>query len=156
MDEQQDSPIAQFTTLLQEWVDASFPLPRTEEDIARLNGALWLQLIEMLCGNNMRRTTACLVEVRRLKDNGRAGDPPRQALAQRLEELVQVGMRQLFLVIAARQAVESIIAKHFPQTLVTWKQLADSVLPTDRQTGLLASEAPIHSGWSVYGPLPPE
>ncbi len=82
MDDRQWSPITVLTDLLQLWVDTSFPQPRTEHDIGMLNGALWIQLSNMLCGDNMRRQTAFMVEVSRHRDTGRRGDPPNQALSR--------------------------------------------------------------------------
>ncbi len=150
MSPQSDDPIPQFTQLLQTWVDAAYPLPRSDADAGMLNGALWMTLMGAICGDRSKTITHYLLEMRRLTDAGRRGDPPVQAMASRLNELVQVGMRRLFLVIAARQAVDMIIERHFPARFDLWKRLADDALPVYMQVGILDSE--IRRGPTIYGP----
>lgn len=50
-------------------------------------------------------------------ENSEPGYPPCQALERRLRELVDAGLRELFLVAAVRQGLDHLIAEKLPSNL---------------------------------------
>ena len=152
--EMQRSPadfIPQFAQLLQEWTATAFPLPRTVEAAGRLNATVWEQLMNALCNHKSRLISPFLHEITQLNLSGRAGDPPIQAIEGRLRQLVEFGLRPVFIVTAARQVIDASLAEYYPDQLANWQQHADEIVPLSDITHILYSE---HSGggWKVYGP----
>lgn len=131
--------IETLSTLLLQWVEVAFPAQKRE--MVDLN-YLWLSLAEALCGSQQSKVAVFRREIGQLYSAGRAGEPPIQALEQRLHELVQGGLREYFLVIAVRQAMEQLLEKRDPSALEQWKQLANDSLPLWLQFALDPSEMP--------------
>lgn len=125
--------------LLQQWVDTAFTIQN--RDVATLNH-LWMSLAEAICGSHKSKTVVFQREISQLRSSAGAGNPPIQALEQRLRELINGGLREFFLVIAVRQAMEQLIFIEFPSTLGQWKQLADDILPLQVQFAHKPDEIP--------------
>lgn len=126
MDQQPTRAVDIFTDLLQEWVETACPAP--QRDIPALN-AIWGMLAEELCGSQKAKLAVFRSELAELRRGPSAGDPPVKAIRQRLRELTAVGLREFFLVVAARQAMDHLIAVHVPSAQPLWTQLADRSLP---------------------------
>ncbi len=73
-------------------------------------------------------------------ENSEPGYPPCQTLERRLRELVDAGLRELFLVAAVRQGLDRLIAENLPSNLPEWTRLADEIIPVDIQFGDLESD----------------
>jgi hypothetical protein len=131
--------IEAFSLLLLQWVDVSFPAQSRE--VSKLNH-LWFSLAQALCGSHRSKIAVFQREMAQLRSTVRAGEPPIQALEQRLNELTQAGLREYFLVIAVRQAMEQLILTEYPPALDQWKQLADDMLPLQIQFARQSNEMP--------------
>lgn len=131
--------IETLSTLLLQWVDVAFPAQNRKLGTLYY---LWLRLAEALCDSQQSKVAVFKREIGQLYSAGRAGEPPIQALEQRLHELVQGGLREYFLVIAVRQAMEQLLEKMYPSALEQWKQLANDSLPLSLQFALDPSEMP--------------
>lgn len=126
--------------LLSEWTDNTFP---TEgRDIATLN-QLWITLANALCNSDSSRVKAFKQEIASLRSGEHAGSPPTSALKQRLHELVEAGMSELFLIIAIRQSMEQLISVRFStsHTIQEWKRMADTILPLQVQFARSSNES---------------
>jgi hypothetical protein len=129
-------PIDRLILLIETWTDRAFALPRGGQ--AEALNADWRALARVLSGSQAQHVTDAPVfafhdELRRNAREGHTGAVPRQALEQRLRELVAGGMSDLFLAVALRQALDTLIATHYPATLPLWQELADSYLPVHWQ-----------------------
>ncbi len=126
--------------LLSEWTDNTFSIDG--RDIAALNH-LWLTLAGVLCNFDSARVKAFKQEIANLRSSKRAGSPPISALRERLHEIVEEGISELFLVIAIRQAMEQLISVEFSDPHITeeWKKLADAILPLKVQFAYPSNEA---------------
>jgi hypothetical protein len=125
--------------LLQQWVATTFP-PQNR-DVGSLNH-LWLSLAEALCESHKSKLALFQHEIAQLRPTEKAGYPPVHALEERIYELIDAGLRELFLVIAVRQAMEQLILIEFPASLDEWKQLADIILPLKLQFAHMPDEMP--------------
>lgn len=119
--------ITMLVDLVQEWVDVAFPIPGNR-DVPGLNG-IWTRLAEALCGIQTNEGMTFQKEIARLRHTESAGAPPRETLEICLRKLVGYGIRDLFLVIAVRLALDDLIARSFPAQQRLWLTLADARLP---------------------------
>jgi len=125
---------------LTQWVNMAFPSP--QRDSVTLN-SLWMMLAHSLCGSQVEKEKLFMREIAQLRPTSNAGLPPTHALEQRLYELIEAGMRDLFIVIAVRQSMEQLIPIHFsdtPHALNEWKRLADTTLPLKIQFAIHPNE----------------
>lgn len=136
------SAIEALSFLLQEWVEGTFNA--MDCPVSELNLFLWRPLAQAL---GEVQTDA---DISFQKEISPAGSPPVQALEQRLRELVAVGMRELFLVIAIRQGLDQLIGLHFPAYATAWQERADAILPVQIQFG--KTDADLHASTTTYGP----
>jgi hypothetical protein len=125
--------------LLIEWMDRAFPIE--QRDIPALN-FMWITLAQALCGQDTSKMKIFQTEIAQMRQTTRAGDPPLHELAQRLHELIDAGLREFFLIIAVRQAMEQLILVHFPSKIEEWKSLADDILPLQVQFAHVPQEMP--------------
>ncbi len=131
-------PIAVLLALVKNWVDTSFPTPSPETievgpdlvpaDRANAIGlnVMWIDLAEVLRNRQEDRMAPFLKEIRLVGQ--RAGSPPMASLDQRLHELVEAGLDELFLVMTVRWAVGYLIERGFPAEHPRWQELVDTWL----------------------------
>lgn len=131
--------VESLSFLLKEWVSTAFPAQA--RDVAVLNH-LWLNLAAALCGTKKSHIKMFQQELSQLRSTTRAGEPPTKSLEHRLYELIDADLREFFLIIAVRQAMEQLILIEAPSTLDVWKQLADTILPLQLQFAHGLDEAP--------------
>lgn len=125
--------------LLSRWMDKAFSIE--QRDVSTLN-FMWITLAEALCGQNPSKIKVFQTEIAHMRRTARAGDPPLHALEQRLYELINTDLREFFLVIAVRQAIEQLISIQFPSRLDEWRLLADDILPIQVQFAHMPHEMP--------------
>lgn len=126
--------------LLQDWFDVAF----SEQDrpVLRLH-RMWRELAAALCGTQKEKYAVFQRELNQSRVSSKAGNPPIHALEQRLHELTQTGLDEVFLVIAVRQSIDHLIRLHFPTLLDDWTKRAESVLPCSAQFGQTGGATPL-------------
>lgn len=134
-----DTPIEALSLSLQRWTDSA--QHRQERNIHRLNG-MWYKLAQTLCNNDVAAMQPFYHEIGALLRTPNAGDPPVGALEERLRKLVNLGLRELFIVIAIREFLDRLITLNFPDTAPSWREISDEYLPINIQLGYLEGEVP--------------
>ena len=147
MAELSTDPVEGLSVLLTQWVDEAFPAG--ERDVVALN-RVWRRLAKALCESPPAKRAAFEQELFELKHSGRAGYPPVQALEHRLRELIEAGVRDLFIVVAVRQGLTELIALEAPAAYVRWIQLAEVLIPVRVQWGHRRGD--IARGEVTFGP----
>jgi hypothetical protein len=132
------SAITLLVSLLQQWTDTVFPVPRGDK--AASLDATWRMLARAISGSQANNITdpplaVFQEEIIQNYHAGRAGNPPVHAIEQRLRDIVAAGMREQFLAVAIREAMEQLIAVHYPFALDQWRLLANNMLPRSWQWG---------------------
>ena len=122
--------IKALSFLLEEWTTSAFTTEKL--DVPLLNG-MWITLAEALSGSHSLTLDQFQDEIALLRPTSRAGYPPIKSLERRLYELIDTGLREFFLVIAVRQAMEQLISLYFPFALDQWLQIAEEILPLKMQ-----------------------
>lgn len=112
--------------LLQEWMATAFTTENL--DVPHIN-SMWIILAEALCGSHSLKIEQFQSEIASLRSTTKAGFPPINSLEQRLYELIDAGVKEFFLVIAVRQALDQLIELYFPLKLENWLDKAEKVLP---------------------------
>jgi hypothetical protein len=134
------SDLDALVSLLQRWVDEAFPLEhRSKADLAGLL-MIWLHLPQVIFGPRSKYEKIFEKEGSELHRAGRWGDPPVGALREALSRASKRGMRETFLVVATRLAIEQLASAATPQAVDRWRQLADEGLPLSALTAWTASE----------------
>ncbi len=133
------SPVDALLGLIEQWVGAEFPIGT--RDIPSLN-SMWLSLARGLCGLHGAGMADFEREVAELRPPETAGDPPTRALKKRLTEIIDAGVRDLFLVICVREAIGQLIAARAPDSLASWVELADKALPVELRFAFRMGEVP--------------
>ena len=100
-------PVEGLSYLLKQWVDEAFP--GGERDVVALN-RLWRRLAKALCESRPAKLVAFEQELVELDHSQRSGYPPVHALEHRLQEIIDAGVRDLFIVVAVRQGLNELIA----------------------------------------------
>ncbi len=131
-----------LSSLLQRWVDVAFPANKRSDDEAALLVLMWRDVAGMLCGPNSPEVATFVRESSHREANGRTGDPPVHELEQLLNAVVHAGLREYFLTVAVRQALDRMIQDRFPRAVAPWTMLADGILPLWVQFGLRPDEGP--------------
>ncbi|WP_052890728.1 hypothetical protein [Thermogemmatispora carboxidivorans] len=124
-----------LSILLTTWVERAFPARSPYAACVCNLNSLWLDLAQALCGAQQEKYRAFKREIAQLTPTPQAGMPPLRALEQRLYELIDLGLRDFFLIASVRHALDQFIPLHFSQQpdggaiIEQWQQLADQFLP---------------------------
>lgn len=128
--------------LLRQWVDESFPTSRRSDSESALLVSLWRDVAVLLRGPEAPEVAAFVRESGHQTANGAAGNPPVRALEGLLRSVIDGGLREYFLVVAVRQALDRMITDRFPQAAEAWEGLSENALPLWLQFGLGPDEGP--------------
>lgn len=145
---------ARLVGLLNTWVDEAFPNRALHE--AELE-QMWLKLAMLLvaggpAGTQGMRLEPFIREATAKRESGHAGAAPTEALRERIQILATQGMREYFLVLSARQALDYLIHEHFVAQYPSWQRLADHLLPISLLTELSTGEATFGIAYGTFGP----
>jgi len=128
------SDLDTLASLLQRWVEEAFPLEhRSKAELARLL-VMWWELPQVLFGPRSKYKKSFDKEMGELLRAGRMGDPPVRALTESLSRAARRGVRERFLVVAARLAIDQLASAATPQAVDRWRDLADEELPLSALT----------------------
>jgi hypothetical protein len=129
------SDLDALASLLQRWVEQAFPLEhRSKADLAGLV-MIWWHLPQVVFGPGSKYEKSFDKERSELWRAGRMGDPPVKALTESLSRAAKRGVRERFLVVGVRLAIEQLASAATPQAVDRWRELADEELPASRLTG---------------------
>jgi hypothetical protein len=118
---------------------------------------MWLALATMLSaggeiGSQGQRLEPFFSELASKRQSGNAGSAPTHALRQRIQELTEQGVREFFLVLSIRHALDYLIRAHFAAQYALWQRLEEHLLPLSLTTETSAGEATIQYRYGSFGP----